>query len=369
MRPARRWASRAFVLLPAALLVQWGAAAAPRLVEAVYARGLYRAIRGAHAVGTGWVPFSVAEAASALLVALVLWRVARVRAGAVRAYWARPGRPGRLARTAGSAAGLAGGVYLAFLLAWGLNYRRPALADLAGLGPPGGTADEVRALAVHLIEQANALRLSVGEDDRGVMRLAGGRRAALDSAHEGLARASRRLPLLQGPRVRPKPALLSPLLARLGISGIFIPFTGEAHVNTTLPDADVPFAASHELAHQRGLAREEEANYAAAVACRLHPSAEFRYSGALLSSMYVQSALAGIDRAAAAALEARRSAAVRRDQEALAEWARRYHSRLTDVSHRVNDTYLRSQGQRLGVRSYGAMVDLLLAERRLGHTP
>jgi hypothetical protein len=181
---------------------------------------------------------------------------------------------------------------------------------------------------------------------------------------EGLRLASRQLRPLEGPRARPKPALSSPVLSRLGISGIFVPFTGEAHVNTTLPDVDVPFAASHELAHQRGLAREEEANYAAAVACRLHPAPEFRYSGALLSSLYVQAALAGVARAQAEALEARRSPAVRRDQEALAEWSRRYRSRLTDVSHRVNDTYLRSQGQALGVRSYGAMVDLLLAEKR-----
>ncbi|HET8647801.1 MAG TPA: DUF3810 family protein, partial [Vicinamibacteria bacterium] len=184
------------------------------------------------------------------------------------------------------------------------------------------------------------------------------------AAHDGLQRAALGLAVLQGPRVRPKRAVLSPLLSYLGISGIFIPFTGEAHVNTTLPDVDVPFAASHELAHQRGLAREEEANYAAAVACRLHPAPEFRYSGALLSSLYVQAALARVDREGAAALEARRSPAVRRDQEALLAWTRRYRTRLTDVSYRVNDTYLRTQGQPLGIRSYGAMVDLLLAEKR-----
>ena len=30
----------------------------------------------------------------------------------------------------------------------------------------------------------------------------------------------------------------------------------------------------------------------------------------------------------------------------------------------MNDAYLKSQGQKEGVRSYGRMVDLLLAERR-----
>jgi hypothetical protein len=357
-------AGAALALLPAALLAQWAAAAAPRAVEAVYAGGLYRGIRWTHAVLTGWIPYSVAEGLAALLVAGLAWRLARIRPRGVREYWARQGVGRRLARTARGVLGASGGLYLLFLLAWGLNYRRPALAELARLGPTGGTREELAALSRELIGAANVLRADVHEDGQGAMRLFAGRRAALDAAHDGLRAAAGRLPPLAGPRVRPKPALLSPLLARMGISGIFIPFTGEAHVNATLPDVDVPFAASHELAHQRGLAREEEASYAAAVACRLHPSPDFRYSGALLSSLYVQSALAAIDRGAAAALEARRSPAVRRDQAALAEWSRRYRSRLTEVTHRVNDRYLRSQGQELGVRSYGAMVDLLLAERR-----
>jgi Protein of unknown function (DUF3810) len=352
-------------LLPAGLVAQWAAALAPGAVEVVYARGLYRGIRWAHALFTGWIPFSVAEATAVMLAAALGWRVAKgLRRHGFRAFWARDGLRRRLARAGLRLVGAAGAVYLVFLAGWGLNYQRPALAGLAGLGPTGGTRKELAALSAELVDAANALRTAVAEDAGGLMRLPGGRRTALDAAHEGLRLASGRLGPLAGPKIRPKPALSSPALSRLGISGIFIPFTGEAHVNTTLPDVDVPFAASHELAHQRGLAREDEANYAAAVACRLHPWPEFRYSGALLSSLYVQSALAGVDRDRAVALEARRTPAVRRDQAALAEWSRRYRSRLTDVSHRVNDTYLRSQGQELGVLSYGAMVDLLLAERR-----
>jgi uncharacterized protein DUF3810 len=356
----RRWP---LALLPAALVLQWLAGMVPGVVESAYARGAYRLIRRLHAVLTGWIPFSVAETAIDLFLgAVVLYAVTELRWSALRRFWAREGRGARLLRLG---RGLVGVLYLTFLLAWGRNYRRPPLATLAGLGQAGGTPAELQALSAELIAGANALRGGVLEDAQGVMRLPAGRRAALDAAHEGLRRASARLVPLQGPRVRPKPALFSPVLSRLGIAGIFVPYTGEAHVNASLPDVDIPFAASHELAHERGLAREDEANYAAAVACRDHPAAEFRYSGALISSTYVQAALASVDRPAAVALEGSRSAGTRRDLRAMAEWAKRYRSRLTDVSERVNDTYLRSQGQPLGVRSYGAMVDLLLAERRL----
>jgi hypothetical protein len=334
-------------------------------VESVYARGLYRALRYLHAASTGWVPFSIAETVLDVFLGGLLWTLGSGAFWrALRKSWAADGRARRLARLGRHLLAAAGALYLVFLLAWGLNYQRPPLTTLAGLDRLGGSPAELRALSADLIADANALRAGLPEDAQGVMRLPDGRRAALDAAHEGLRQAASRLPALAGPRVRPKPSLFSFLLSRLGIAGIFVPFTGEAHVNAWLPDADVPFAASHELAHQRGLAREDEANYAAAVSCRAHHAPEFRYSGALLSSAYVQAALASADRPAAAALEGTRSPAVQRDLRALAEWSKRYRSRLTDVSERVNDTYLRSQGQELGVRSYGAMVDLLLAERR-----
>jgi Protein of unknown function (DUF3810) len=159
--------------------------------------------------------------------------------------------------------------------------------------------------------------------------------------------------------------MLSPLLSRLGITGIFCPFTGEAHVNGEVPAPDVPFTASHELAHFRGFAREDEASYVGYLACRSHPDPDFRYSGLLLASAYLTGALARVDPAAAREVQALRSEGVRRDLAALRAWSDRHRGRVQDASQRVNDAYLRAQGTPDGVRSYGRMVDLILAERRL----
>src|SRR6185436_6457168 len=95
-----------------------------------------------------------------------------------------------------------------------------------------------------------------------------------------------------------------------------------------------------------------------------HPDADFRYSGALAASVYALNALWTVDRAGHRQLTERRSAAVRRDLQALQRWSDRYSGRVSRVSRSVNNAYLRSQGQAEGVRSYGRMVDLLVAERR-----
>jgi hypothetical protein len=168
---------------------------------------------------------------------------------------------------------------------------------------------------------------------------------------------------------RAKPVLLSPVMSYLGIGGIYAPFTGEANVNATLPDWDRPFTVCHELAHQSGFAREDEANFLAYLACRSHPDRDFQYSGTFQAALYVLGALAAADRPAYDAARAALPAPLQRDLAALAAWRQRYKSRLSGVQDRVNDTYLRSQGQREGVRSYGRMVDLLLAERRGSASP
>jgi hypothetical protein len=186
---------------------------------------------------------------------------------------------------------------------------------------------------------------------------------ALARASLGFEALDDEWPVVAGERIPAKRVLLSPALALLGISGIFMPFTGEANVDTTLPEWTLPFVAAHEIAHQRGFAREDEANYLAYASCFRHPDPAARYSAVMEASLYALAALRTADPAAHHALQARRGPAVRRDLEALEAWRRKYESRAGAVHEKVNDAYLRVQGTE-GVTSYGRMVDLLLAERR-----
>ena len=91
---------------------------------------------------------------------------------------------------------------------------------------------------------------------------------------------------------------------------------------------------------------------------------DFRYSGTFSAGLYALTALGTVDRQAYDRLRRGLTDPQRRDLAALAAWRARYESRLGDVHEKVNDAYLKTQGQPDGVRSYGRMVDLLLAEWR-----
>jgi hypothetical protein len=344
--------------------VQWLAGRAPDLVERLFSRGLYPLLGGAIGCAAALVPFSVAEIGlvAAVLAALV-WTWRRLRDGLRRSAV----RSAALALLA-DALLAAGAVYVVFLVLWGLNYRRLPFATIAGLDASPGTVAELDELSASLVAEANRHRASVGEDAAGVMRLRGGARGAWSAVAAGWEAASRRIPALGGRCARPKLALLSPIMARFGITGIYSPFTGEPHVNATLPDSDLPLSAAHEVAHARGFAREDEANYLAYLACRSSPDPDLRYAALLGASLSAQNALYGVARGAYARIEARRSPAVRRDIAALVAWSKRYEGPATAVGEKINDAYLKAQGEKAGVRSYGRMVDLLLAERR-GRSP
>ncbi len=349
------------LLLAGGLGLQCVLARSPEMVEPVFARGVYPLLGGRLGCLARLVPISLGEAiVFALLgwLTVALWRLTR----------SRERRP-RLRRLARAVLPAAGTLYLAFLLLWGLNYQRQPFAVSAGLEVRPSSLDELAALGAILVDEANEAREGLPEDGAGVMRLADGKLPALARTEAGFRRAASLYPVLAGCPSRPKPLLTSTVFSWLGITGIYFPFTGEPMFNVTLPDPELPFAAAHEIAHQRGFAREDEANYLGYLACRLHPDPDFRYSGRLAASVYAANALAALDRKAGERLEARRSAGVRRDLAALVAWAERYRGPAERVSQRVNDAYLRSQGEAQGVGSYGRVVDLLLAERRAVRAP
>ena len=79
---------------------------------------------------------------------------------------------------------------------------------------------------------------------------------------------------------------------------------------------------------------------------------------------HAMGALYRADRESHTALAGMYDPAVRRDIAAINEFWNRYRSKATRIATRVNDLYLKSQGAEAGVRSYGLVVDLLVAARR-----
>ena len=160
---------------------------------------------------------------------------------------------------------------------------------------------------------------------------------------------------------RVKPVMLSEAMSYTHITGLYAYYTGEANINVDFPDYTVPFTAAHELAHQRGIAREDEANFIAYLVCIGSDDPYIRYSGYLNMYEYVSSALYSADKAAYSKAAAALNAPVRDEMSAYSAFFEKYrNSTASKVSGTINNTYLQIQGTP-GTKSYGLVVDLAVA--------
>lgn len=160
---------------------------------------------------------------------------------------------------------------------------------------------------------------------------------------------------------RLKPVVLSEPWSYTHITGVYTYFTGEANINVNFPDYTIPFTAAHELAHQRGIAREDEANFMAFLVCIESDDPYIRYSGYLNMYEYVSSSLYSANREMYFEVRNTLPNPVRAEMRAYSAFFDKYRDNVVaDVSQAVNDTYLKVQGT-AGTKSYGMVTDLAVA--------
>ncbi|MDP4090016.1 MAG: DUF3810 domain-containing protein [Bacillota bacterium] len=343
------------VLVPIFILLNSILRNYPGFVEKYYSTGIDKPIRQFLSFITGIFPFSVAEFLFFILVMVLLVMIILMF---VRI------RKGEFFRRLLAVGAYVSALYIIFMLVWGFNYDRLSFDKIAGLKMEKSSEKELYNLCSNLIDRANTLRKSVKENEQRVMYIPGGYQDVFKRVQLGYDSASKLYPELGGKYGRPKPVLLSEQMCYTGITGIYMPYTGEPNVNIKIRDYMLPCTAAHEMAHQRGFAREDEANYIAYVTCTAHPDPDFQYSGVMLAVIHSMNALADVNIDDCRELVKKYSEGVRADlKDDNAFWAR-YEGQIEKISDNVNNAYLKSNGQKDGVQSYGRMVDLLLADYR-----
>lgn len=348
---------------PCGLALFWGTAYYPCQVEnyyAVFSREIARLL----SLSSDTVSFSLAEF-------LVLLFVLGLAAGLIRSIYRQLAGPkGKNKKGAGAylinLVILLGVIYFSFIAVWGLNYNRLEFAEIAGLKVEAADQSELEELCRKLIDRANYLRFDLAEDERGVMTIPGGFPRIREEALLGFERVSELYPELGGRYGKAKPVFFSKKMSYTGISGIYFPFTGEANVNIDIPFCLLQATTCHEMAHQRGFAREDEANYIAWIACSANPNPEFKYSGTLLALVHSLDALFTTNPEKASELVQSYNEGVSRDLSDVSEYWKRHQGKAEEIASDINDAYLKSNRQEDGIQSYGRMVDLLLAEQKAG---
>lgn len=250
---------------------------------------------------------------------------------------------------------------------YGLNYYAGPLSEDIRLKEVSWQATELVEATTWYRDQANALAGQVPRDENGnpqypsfeelaVMAADGFRSLTYDKTYSVFA----------GDTSPVKKLGWEDMYTSMGISGVTMPFTGEAAVNPQTPVVAIPFTMCHEMCHRMCIAHERDANLGAFLACDANADPIFRYSGYFMAFRYCYSALKNYGTtaadSAAATLYAGLDPLFLRDlQDYDAFYAANQDENATELANKVNDTYIKTSGDESGIQSYGQVADLLVS--------
>lgn len=307
----------------------------------------------------GYLPFSGSEMLLyILLICAVLWFVRLMRGYRKEVKGNNGKAPADVLSGGWNLLLLVSVLFFLYVANCGINYQRNSFSESSGIQAEEYTVEELKEVCQWLTRRVAAYSDTVerGEDGGMVLELPLG-----ENAIAAMGELGEEYPELAGYYPKPKKLVNSWILSIQDLSGVYSPFTIEANYNGDMQDYNIPFTACHELSHLRGFMQEQEANFIAFLACSGSEEDAFAYSGYLMGWIHCMNVLYRADYDVWEEVRSQLPPEAEADLRLNSEFWARYDGRIAEVSNRVNDTYLKANGQEDGVKSYNRMVDLIVA--------
>ncbi|MBQ4575358.1 MAG: DUF3810 domain-containing protein [Clostridia bacterium] len=320
-------------------------------------------IRGTLAHLTSWLPFSLAEfvliSSPVILAVLIVYCFRMAYADENETGRSYNSRLSRYIASLFSAAAL---IYTVFIFGFAAGYSGSTIEARLELDRQAVSAEELRDTAFWLLEETEATLDEIDFVYEGFSLMPYSLDEMNDKLNDAFSKLRETYDFIPGLRSNIKHVLLSEPMTYTHISGVYTFFSGEANLNINFPDYTLPYTAAHELSHQRGVAREDEANFIAFLVCASSDDAYIRYSGYQNLFEYVTSALYSANPDNYYEVISETDLRIRYEMASYSEFFDKYRdSTVSEVSGAINDTYLKAQGQKAGSKSYGRVVDLAVA--------
>ena len=305
---------------------------------------------------TVWLPFSLFELLIILLLPLfVTLVILLVKKGKTHV---------RRVRCAVSLLAAVSLILTSYIFTLGIGYRTTPIGERLNIESPEHISpEELYSVARRLRDEVNSLSSEIRYEG-GVSVMPYSVRELSDKLCSSFDKLNEEYPFIKSFDSRVKPVLFSTVMSDAGITGIYSFFTGEANVNVEYPQYNLPYVAAHEMSHQRGVSRENEANFIAFLVCIGSTDPFIRYSGYLSMYEYIASWLYRADEELyfelAAGLDESAVDDIRASRAVTAEHS---DSLLGKLNDKANDAYLKLNGTE-GVVSYGYVVRLAVGYYR-----
>ena len=328
------------------LLLRWVASLVPETTEIIYSRSVFPYIRqllDMTVARFSFPTFYLFLAGVFLVLILFIFRLIEKKGWKSKSIYS--------IRSLGNFLGI---MVVFFHFLWGFNYQRIPIIQQLSLLPMPLSQEQLYQEIQHTQNTLNAIRSQITKDT-----------AAIEETipYAELERVVRKeikagLPLLGLNNIgqpRTKEFLPSGFLRRMGILGIYFPFTGESYIDPTLHELEKPFTVAHEMTHSFGITNEGEANFVSWVICTRSENPLLQYAANFQLLRYQLNDLYRIKREYYWQVFDSMAPGLRNDLVSIIQNSQEIKPISQAISRRSNDLFLKSQGVEAGVKSYAQL--------------
>ncbi len=243
----------------------------PGIIEQFYSRGIYPIMRAIDLFFLRFIPFSVGDVIYLAFPGWFLYQLyGKIKSGQSIMFYI---------------INMLWKIIAWFYLLWGLNYFRVPMYQQMNLDIHNSSEKNFWIIARATADSLNALHGALGLSDSMALMSESPQLISRQAVNIYKRQISVR-PYLHQYFYVLKPSLLSLPVSYLGVSGYFNPFTHEAQYNSRYPRIFLPHIMLHELAHQSGIAYENEAEFIAWLTAMEYGDKKFRYATHLNTMEY-----------------------------------------------------------------------------------
>jgi uncharacterized protein DUF3810 len=328
----------------------------PNFIEKYYSTSFYPVFSKIQRFLFGWIPFSIGDLLYLFFIIVILVKTWQL----IRIIFKRKFNRQYFLTGLKQIIFFALFIYVFFYLFWGLNYSRRSIAEKLELQMSKYSQQDLDTLTSVLEEKLNYYADLVTSQRDSFYK----KKNLFRESQEAFKIAAGQYSFLKYQPRSIKPSLFSYAGNILGFQGYYNPFSGEGQVNTTVPVFIQPFVTCHEIGHQVGFGKENEANFAGFLACRLHPSPVFRYSVYFDMFNYAINELAHTDTARARQYLEKLHPQIKRDREELRIFFKKYKNPVEPIIMWGYNQYLIANNQPSGKRTYSEVIGFLIAYQK-----
>ena len=339
----------AISLIPQIIIVKW-LANYSEFVENYYSTGFYPVISRLFRILFGWIPFSVGDLIYFALIILAITYLYRNR----KSIWKNKLAFVRNVLMILSVA------YFTFHFMWGMNYYREPLSQKLQLSPNKEYQDLLE-FTEKLIQKTNESQVAITKDSSLAVNIPYSQKEIFNKTIQGYDHLKTIHPFLAYDRPSVKKSLFSTGLTYMGYAGYLNPFTNEAQVNGLLPNFRFPVVVGHEIGHQLGYSAENETNFIGYLVTANNNDIYFQYAAYAYALGYCLSDIRSSDKEEFNRLLSTLNPGVKNNFQEMSNFWNSYENPMEPVFKSIFNSFLKANNQTEGIRSYNAVVSLLVA--------